>query len=182
MVEQHLATANRSVDDIVMEDVIEPLELQAMKEGQIDAAFVGEPWLTRMLADGGVRVWARAEDLMPDSQVGSMWYGPTFLKENPDAGRRFMAAYLEGVRQYSEGPTPRNLEIVSQFTGLDTKELASICWSPVQSEGRINLDSVRRFREWLVKNGTLPGGERPVTDDELVDRSFVEWANAHRDE
>jgi NitT/TauT family transport system substrate-binding protein len=128
------------------------------------------------MAESGAHVWARMEEVLPEAQIGSMWFGPTLLRDNRDAGRRFMAAYLDAVRQYAEGPTPRNLELVSKFTGLNTSQLASTCWTPVRQDGRVNIASVREFREWLGRNGHLEQPDQPGSDADLVDPSFVEWA------
>jgi NitT/TauT family transport system substrate-binding protein len=180
MLDRHLAGAGRSLADVVIEDVAEPVELQALRQGQIDAVAAGEPWLSRIVSSGTSHVWARIEELLPDAQVGSMWFGPTFLEENRDAGGRFMAAYLDAVGQYEEGPTPRNLEIVSGYTGIDVEQLAATCWTPIRRDGRVNVESVREFRAWLARNGHLEKSEEPVRDEDMVDTSFTDWANARR--
>ena len=48
-----------------------------------------------------------------------LYYGPAFLDKDPELGRRFMVAYLQGVKQYNEGKTERNLEILQNYTRLD---------------------------------------------------------------
>jgi NitT/TauT family transport system substrate-binding protein len=178
MMDRHLARAGSSLADAIVDDVPEPTEGEALASGQIDAVSAGEPWVSRMVASGRGHVWARMEEVLPDAQISSMWFGPTLLRDNRDAGRRFMAAYLDAVRQYSAGPTPRNLEIVSSFTGLDAGQLASACWTPVRKDGRVNVASIREFRDWLGQHGYLEQAEQPVTDADLVDQTFVEWASA----
>jgi NitT/TauT family transport system substrate-binding protein len=178
MMDRHLARAGASLADAVVEDVPEPVEGQALASGQIDAVSAGEPWVSHIVASGSGHIWARMEKVLPDAQISSMWFGPTLLGDDRDAGRRFMSAYLDAVRQYAEGPTPRNLEIVSSFTGLDAGPLASGCWTPVREDGRVNVASVREFRDWLGRNGHLERPDDPIADADLVDSSFVDWANA----
>ncbi len=40
-----------------------------------------------------------------------LYYGPAFTDTNPEVGRRSMVAYLQGVRQYNQGKTDRNIGI-----------------------------------------------------------------------
>jgi NitT/TauT family transport system substrate-binding protein len=177
MLDRQLATAGFSLADVTTVDVPEPIELQALQQGQVDVVTVGEPWLGRIVNSGSGHVWGAIEDIMPNAQIGSIWFGPTLLETNREAGRRFMAAYLDAVRQYQEGATPRNLEIVSMFTGLDVSQLTDMCWPVIRLDGRVNIDSVREFHAWIVARGGLDRGAATPAE-RFVDPSFAEWASA----
>jgi NitT/TauT family transport system substrate-binding protein len=85
-----------------------------------------------------------------------------------------MVAYLKAVRQYNQGKTERNLEIMEEFTKLDQELLKMSCWMPMRSDGYINVESVLDFQAWAVEKGYL---DRPVTEEQFWDPSFVEYAN-----
>ena len=46
-----------------------------------------------------------------------------------------MVAYLQGVRQYNEGKTEQNLEIMGNYTKLDRDLLNQSCWMPIAKNG-----------------------------------------------
>ena len=112
--------------------------------------------------------------VVPNLQQAFIAYGPTLLDEGPDAGKRFMAAYLKGVRQYNQGKTERNLDILAKHTGLDEELLMQICWPSFRSDGRIGVQGVLEFQAWAVEKRFL---DSVVTEDEFWDPSFLEWAN-----
>ena len=95
-------------------------------------------------------------------------------EENPDAGRRFMVAYLKAVRQYNQGKTERNLEILAKYTKLDKELLTEACWPSFRSNGRINVRSILEFQDWAVKAGLL---DNRVTVDQFWNPGFIEHAN-----
>ena len=85
-----------------------------------------------------------------------------------------MTAYLKAVRQYNQGKTKRNLEILVEHTGLDQTLLEEACWSLVRNDGTINVESVLDFQDWALEKGYI---DNPVTEDQFWDPSFVEYAN-----
>jgi NitT/TauT family transport system substrate-binding protein len=114
------------------------------------------------------------EQEFPDFQLSVVMYGPSVLDKNPDAGRRFMIAYLKAARQWNEGKTERNLAIVSEATGLDETLLRKACWPPLRDDGQINVQSVIDFQAWAVRREYL---DNPVPEQQFWDPSFVEHAN-----
>ena len=85
-----------------------------------------------------------------------------------------MTAYLKAVRQYNQGKTKRNLEILVEHTGLDQTLLEEACWSLVRNDGTINVESVLEFQDWAVKAGFL---ENSISEEQFWDPSFIEYAN-----
>jgi NitT/TauT family transport system substrate-binding protein len=173
-VEKLLATAGLTLADVETLDMPPPAELEALENGTIDLSGTSEPWVTRILRTGHGVLWLPVQEVIPDFQWAFIAYGPTLLDENSDAGQRFMVAYLRALRQYGEGKTERNLELLAEFTELEQELLAEVCWPPVHSDGQINVQSVLDFQAWAVDKGYL---DRVVTKDEFWDPSFVEYAN-----
>ena len=94
--------------------------------------------------------------------------------ERPEVGERFAVALLKAVRQYGEGKTPRNLEILERGMGLSREQLTEACWSAMRLDGRIDTESVRGYQEWNVSRGLLG---RVLEDHEIFDHRFVDHAN-----
>ena len=173
-VEKLLNTAGLTLDDIEMVDVPTPARAEALEKGTIDLATASEPWVTRILQAEHAVIWMPIQQVMPDLQLAFIAYGPTLLDENPDAGRRFMVAYLKAVQQYNKGKTERNLEILAEHTGLDQELLKEACWPSFRDDGKINVQSVLDFQAWAVEKGLL---DSPATEEQFWDPSFVEYAN-----
>jgi NitT/TauT family transport system substrate-binding protein len=172
--EKLLITAGLTLDDVQIADLPEPAEAEALQNGSIDVATTAEPWISRIVQAGHADLWIAAQEIIPDFQIGLILFGPTLLAQNPDAGHRFMVAYLKALRQWNEGKTERNVELVARFTELDPELLMRICWPTVRESGQINLQSVLDFQTWAVEKGYL---DSPVTEEQFWDPSFIEHAN-----
>ena len=161
-------------------DGIEPLELPpaarfaGLANGTLDVANLSEPWLTRSLETGGTDLILKVAQVIPNEQLGYIIYGPNILNKNPEAGKRFMVAYLKAVRQYKLGKTDRNLEILAKYTELDRKTLEKACWPPFREDGQFKVDSLLSFQDWAVKKQLL---NQTLTETQLSDLSFVQYAN-----
>jgi NitT/TauT family transport system substrate-binding protein len=171
--EKLLNTAGMTLDDVDIVNIPFAARPEALEKGSVDLATSSEPWTTRMRQAGQAVIWMSFQQVIPDFQQAVIMYGPTLLVKNPDAGRRFMVAYLKAVRQYNEGKTSRNIEILAKNTGLDDELLRDCCWPPIRSDGRINLDSVLDFQRWGLEKGLL---DKQVPIEQFWNPSFVEHA------
>jgi len=169
-----LDTVGLTVDDLELTYMPDVATVEAMAQGTIDLCMAGEPWTTRHVQTGNAVLLMPYNELVPGEQQGAVVYGPSLLEANPDAGRRFMVAYLRGVRQYNEGKTERNLEIMAEFSGLDEEFLQTACWFYIYDDGHVNVQSLLDFQEWAVEKGYL---DSVVPPDQFYDPSFIEYAN-----
>ena len=173
LVEKMLEHAGIDRDSIEFRYVLNAPEMDALSAGTLDAALAGEPWLTLNLERGAVQ-WIRAEDVLPDVQFSFIYFGPTLLNGDPDIGRRFLVAYLEGVRQFEQGKTPRNLEVLARVTGDGADMIGKMCWPAFKMDGHIDFGGVRGFADWAVAQGLV---DRPITESEFWDPAFLQTAN-----
>jgi NitT/TauT family transport system substrate-binding protein len=178
MAEKLLESAGLTLDDLEVVDIPRATELDALEEGSLDILSTSEPWIARGLESGNLAVWMSDYEIIPNFQVAVVTYGPSLLEENRDAGKRFMIAYLKAARQYSQGKTERNLEIVSKYTELEPELLMQACWPPVRSNGQISTQEVLDFQAWAVAKGLQ---ESIVPEDGFWDPEFVENATQHLD-
>ncbi len=145
----------------------------AAEQGVMDLAVMAEPWVTRTVEGGYGTTLVSDFEVMPDGQIACVLFGPSLLVENPEAGRRFMVAYLKGVRQYSLGKTERNLALLAKCTRLDPELLSKAHWVPCHEDGSINVQSVVDFQGWAAEKGLV---DRIITPQEFWDPSFAEYA------
>jgi NitT/TauT family transport system substrate-binding protein len=86
-----------------------------------------------------------------------------------------MVANLKGVRQYNQGKTERNLDILVRHSGLERELLKRLAWPALRNDGMLNVDNVMMFQRWAQKRGML---DRCLDPGEFWDRSFVQYAAA----
>jgi ABC-type nitrate/sulfonate/bicarbonate transport system substrate-binding protein len=146
----------------------------ALSEGSLDFSYVSEPFVSLAARSGRAVVWVRLHEIVPGAQLATLLYGPTLLTKNGDAGRRFMVAYLQGVRQYNRGKTARNVEIMSKETGLAPEVVRGACWIGIRGDGSINVKSLLDFQRWAVRRGVL---DAPLPPEKFWDPSFLDAAN-----
>lgn len=146
---------------------------EALANNSLDMATLTEPWLTRMNQAGGAVAIVNDYEIYPDFQFAVLTFGPSFLEKRPDVGRRFMKAYLRGVRLLNEGKTERNLDALEKHTKLDRELLQNAGWIACRADGMINVPSVMEFQEWSLKDGSL---DRVLKPEEFWEPRFVEEA------
>jgi NitT/TauT family transport system substrate-binding protein len=150
-------------------------EIEAMGQGALDLTVQGEPTVTQFVQSGqGVR-WMPVQQVVPGFQFDVLIYGPSLEDKNPDAGRRFMIAYLKAVRQYNQGKTARNLDLLAKFTGLDRDLITNMCLPALRNDGSIDAGSVAEYQDWAVQKKFL---DRALTAEEYWDPGFIQSANA----
>jgi NitT/TauT family transport system substrate-binding protein len=160
-----------SLDEVQTRDLlIPPMRAKAIESGAIDIVHASEPWITRILKMGNATLLMSAKDIVPHFQYAVIIYGPTLLKDNRSAGRGFMLAYLKAVRQYNQGKTARNLEILAKHTGVELELLKEVCWPAIRNSGQINAESVIDFQNWGRQKGFL---DKVVDIDQFWDPSFI---------
>ncbi|MBN1314245.1 MAG: ABC transporter substrate-binding protein [Anaerolineales bacterium] len=174
LVDLVLRRSGLTIHDLESVKIPVPSRPEAIENGALDIVTAAEPWITRMLQGEQAIMWFSKEQILPDSQHAFVYFGPNILEKNPDAGKRFMIAYLKAVSQYNQGKTERNLEIMSKYTKLDIEFLKQACWPAIHDDGQINAQSVLDFQAWGIEEGFL---ESSLTVEQFWDSSFIDYAN-----
>ena len=107
-------------------------------------------------------------------------YGPTFAEQHNDAAKRFMAAYLRGVRDYyraffGDGQGKDEIiELLTRITSVRDRALlerTAPTW--MDPNGSVTTDSLRAVQQWYAERGELTG---ELDLDRVIDLSFVDYA------
>jgi NitT/TauT family transport system substrate-binding protein len=149
----------------------------------IDAAISIEPFLTFMVERGIATVHQRSDEFMPGYQLAEIIYSGQFARERAEAGRRFMVAYLKGVRYYNDafdkGDAAKRQEAVAILTGntavKDPALYDRMVMPGLNPDGRLNAASVAEDQELWLASGIQ---QARVNLDEIIDHSFVDAAVA----
>lgn len=158
-------------------------QIIALANGSVDAAIVAEPWVTKALDGGSVVRLIQGDAIAQNHMMTSIIYGGPFIKNKPDAARKFMVAYIKGLRYYDEalanghlaGPKADDvISILMKYTGIkDPSVYRTITPNGVDPNGRVNVTSLRRDLSFYKSFGLVKGD---VTVDQAVDLTYVDDA------
>jgi NitT/TauT family transport system substrate-binding protein len=150
-----------------------PARIEALRQGGLDAVFMGEPWITRTVGDGTGVVWKSAGDMAPGFPLSVVIFGPAMLAREDDAGVRFLRAYLRGVERYAEGKTDRNIEILSRVTKMEPDLLRRLCWTDIPRDGKLDPARLAAYSAWAAQRALT---SRPLEPGEIWEPRYLDEA------
>jgi len=170
-----LENAGLTLSDIKIARMSPQDIVAAFANKAIEAAAVGSLQQGQLITGGYAVNLETFSELIPGFQYGFVMFGPSLLKDNPEAGKKFMIAYLKAARQYMQGKTERNLDIAQKYFEMDRETLIQSSWSPVSTDGRVHAQDVLDFQDWAYKNGLV---DKEVAAEQLLDTVFIDYANS----
>lgn len=101
--------------------------LNEFKQGQIDGAWVPEPWASRLVIEDRGQVFVDERDLWPNHKfvTTNVVVRTAFLDQHPDIVKEFLQADVETVQYMQSNPDAAKTLINSQLQKLTGKPLAS---------------------------------------------------------
>jgi sulfonate transport system substrate-binding protein len=86
--------------------------LQAFVDGQIDGAWVPEPWATRLVDEGGGKILVDERDLWPGGQyvTTDLLVRKAFLQDHPDLVQRLLEGHVKAVAFINDQQTRAEAE------------------------------------------------------------------------
>src|SRR5205085_2441242 len=90
-----------------------------MERGQIDAAWVPEPWGSRLMAENGAILVAKEEDLWPDHEVTLtvVVTTPKFLAAHPDIVAKMLRVHADWTQRLAADPQKSTIPFKSARCG-----------------------------------------------------------------
>src|SRR5712671_4248212 len=160
-------------------------QIPAFKNGAIDATVLSEPLASVTVSQGTTIRFAPVGKVYPFQQAAVVYYGAPFATKRPDVARRFMKAYVRGVRAYTDalvdghiaGPTAD--EIIAAITRHSlTKDAALIRGSvaaAIATDGQVNVAGLEKDPTFAKSLGLVPA---QATVGGTLDLSFAKAAAA----
>ena len=82
------------------------LTLTTFQSGDIDGAWVPEPWATRMVKEGGGKILVDEKDLWPDGKyvTANVIVSTSFLNDHPDVVKQLIEGEMAVDRLHQDQP------------------------------------------------------------------------------
>ncbi|AEF42324.1 ABC transporter substrate-binding protein [Hoyosella subflava] len=118
--EQGFETDTRGGGDVEIRSMANADVLQAFQQGDLDGAWVPEPWATRLINEGGGQILVDERDIWPNGQYVTthILASTAFLDASPDIIRAILSAHLDALDFVNSSPEE------AQATTLDGIENA----------------------------------------------------------
>jgi NitT/TauT family transport system substrate-binding protein len=106
LIEQGLSSDTAGGGDVSILPQSNADTLRAFQAGDIDGAWVPEPWATRLIQEGGGVVLVDERDLWPEGLYVTthLIVRTDFLQENPDLVERLLRGHIAAIRFVNENP------------------------------------------------------------------------------
>jgi NitT/TauT family transport system substrate-binding protein len=158
-------------------------QLSMFRRGEIDAAWTAEPWVSRLVHEGGGRVLLDERDEWTDLTGGHfattvLVAHPRFLAAHPDLVARWVNAHVELtsriIAQPDEAKRLTNEEL-KRLTGKPLRDaVMNEAWSRVAFTIDPIVPSIVQMAHWAFGQGFL--GRREPDLSEIVDRRWLKDA------
>ncbi len=155
----------------------------ALANGSIDGAMALEPNVTLIVNQGTGEVFRTTYDITPNLTVGVVLYADNFIRTKPEAARRFMVAYVRGLRDFNDAffrqPPRGRAEVLAALTNHTTVKDPAVyeemTMPGLNPDGGINLPSIADAEAWWTERGAI---RDPVDVTQLWDGSYLDYALA----
>jgi NitT/TauT family transport system substrate-binding protein len=175
-----LKKAGLKLDDVVLEQLNFPNMTAAFASKIMDAGLMIEPFVVTAVRRGVAVRFLGADEIERDFQMAGVIYGPEFTGKKPDAARRWLAAYVRGVRDYlaaikTEAGRQELAALLAKYTNSfrDPASMESVVFPGFDPDGYLNLKTVKDSIDWYSERGLLKS-KPPLAD--LVDYTYLDYA------
>ena len=131
------------------------MQLQLMKQGDIDACWTVEPWVSRMESMADARILVQEPDVVTTVLVGRVGW----LKHHPQEAATIIRAHRELTQWILDHPEEAQARVVEELTELTQApmepELVSSAWKRLRMTTEIDLPGLQQFVDDAQKAGLL---------------------------
>lgn len=175
----YLRTGGLTIKDVEVVTLAFPDMIAAIANGSIDVAVPTEPTATRILDAKTGTLITRTDVVVPGEQTAVILFSEKLAKQK-DVAVRFMKAYLQGARFYTDAFDKKDaakrteaIAILSKATKLDAALIAKLVVPGIDPNGAVNAKSLDAAQQYFVAKGSQT---KAVDMSKVVDTSFAEEA------
>ena len=126
--------------DVVNQDNSQTLNL--FKSGQVDGAWLPEPWASRLVIDAGAKTLVDETSLWPNKEFPTtiLIVAKTFLDQHPDTVRALISGELATVAEITDQPAKSQAAINDAIGTLTGKKLSTAVIASSFKNIKVTLD------------------------------------------
>jgi len=154
----------------------------ALANKGIESAFTVEPFVNAIVTRNLAKSIITGAEGFPGAINQVIIISPSFGKQQPEAAKRMMYAFLKGQREYlaafiagtNPGAKDEIIQILTKYTALkDPKAYVGMGMSGGDPNGGVDQKVLTEFQDYFLKAGTQ---KEAVDMTKVVDLSYAEYA------
>jgi len=121
-----------------------PEILDLFRLGEIDGAWVPEPWATRLIVEGGGELLLDERDLWPngDFTTAMVIVSAPFLEQHPDLVKAWLAAHVDATQWIADNPEEAKQLVNEEIAKITSQPLPAEVLDSAWSRMRITYDPI----------------------------------------
>jgi NitT/TauT family transport system substrate-binding protein len=149
--------------------------LETFRSGDIDGAWVPEPWATRLVLEGGGHVLVDERDLWPGGQFVTthLVVSTAFLQKHPDQVRAILRGLVTAVDFANQHPQEAQAAVNAQLEKLTGKALPTEVITTAWGNLAFTLDPVASSLKKSADDAVAVGLLKPVDLGGIYDLSLL---------
>ncbi|GAA1087297.1 ABC transporter substrate-binding protein [Nocardiopsis metallicus] len=124
----------------------------ALDNGQVDAAWVVEPFLTVALEQGATEIAGNFVDLHPELSIATYFTSDELIAQHPDTVDAFTEAMNESLA-YAQDHPEETTQTLTAYTEIDPDLFDQLRWP--RFPARIDTEAVRTLADLMVTDGII---------------------------
>jgi NitT/TauT family transport system substrate-binding protein len=151
----------------------------ALTNRSVEVAQQNEPFKAIAIEEGIATSFRGVDAYAPNIQFSVILYAPHFVRDQPEAARRWMVAYLRGIRDYDDafrkqqGKGEVVQHLMKHVPLRDPNLFDKMVPIGLDSDGKVNVAGVKDDFRWFIERGLVP--EAPDID-QVLDTSYTDYA------
>jgi NitT/TauT family transport system substrate-binding protein len=158
--------------------------LTLFQQGQLDGAWLPEPWVSRLIIDGGAHVLVDEADLWDDGAFPTtvLLVSKQFLAEHPQTVEALVEGHADAVQFIEDEPEQAAADINAQLETDTGKPLGDEVLARALEHVTFTVDPVAGTFEEVLANGVAAGTAKDGSIDGLFDLAILNEVLKARDE
>lgn len=160
-------------------------QIVALANGGIDGSMNADTGPLEAVKQGVAMSFIAASEVYPNQQSSALFYSEKFIRARRDVAVKFMIAYLQGSRFFSDGLVNGRLagpigeeviDILAKETVVKDKQLlAQLRPNGSDPDGQVNAQSMNKDITFFREHRAITGD---ITAESVIDASFAKQAIA----
>jgi NitT/TauT family transport system substrate-binding protein len=172
LTDQGLKNGVKGGGDVTIAPTANSDVLNLFKSGQLDGAWVPEPYASRLVLEGGGHVLVNEKDLWPDGEFVTthLIVSTQFLTKHPDTVAALLRGHVAAVKEATDDPDKAKTAVNAALGAAGGKPLDAAVLDRAWSELTVTYDPIASALKQSAENGVSAGTtEKKVDLDGIYD-------------